>query len=213
MVTLLVTMAAAYHGGIPIPDGDQYVNDPTVLDALKRAMGYWFANDYTNDACLEWGGLSQCPCGTPGFWNTNWYSNVSPNSHPLTRLRGSDVVGSQIILIPDFVGKVCNLVRGELSASQLGSCNRMLARTYGTFDRYVGGVGYLTGANTLDVASISLDYGLLNDNTTVVADAYRRLHNEVILVDVVRADGIRRDGSFGQHSGCEYFDRYPEWWA
>ena len=70
-------MASAYHGGIPIPDGDEYVNDPTVLDALKRAMDYWFANDYTNDACLEWGGQSQCPCGTPGLWNTNWFSNVS----------------------------------------------------------------------------------------------------------------------------------------
>jgi len=75
--TLLVTMAAAYHGGIPIPDGDAYVNDPTVLDALGRAMDYWFTNDYTNDACLEYGGLAQCPCGTPGLWNTNWFSNVS----------------------------------------------------------------------------------------------------------------------------------------
>jgi len=78
----------------------------------------------------------------------------------------------------------------------------MLARTYGTFDRPIGDIGFLTGANTLDVASISLDYGLLNDDTTIVADAYRRLHNEVIIVDLVRADGIRRDGSFGQHSGC-----------
>ena len=72
----LVTMAAAYHGGIPIPDGDKYVNDPTVLDALQKAMDYWFANDYTNDDCLDLGGLSQCPCGTPGLWNTNWFSNV-----------------------------------------------------------------------------------------------------------------------------------------
>ena len=59
-----------------MPDGDDYANDPTVLDALKRAMDYWFAHDYTNDACLDQGGLSTCPCGTPGLWNTNWYSNV-----------------------------------------------------------------------------------------------------------------------------------------
>ena len=83
----------------------------------------------------------------------------------------------------------------------------MLARTYGTFDRFVGGVGYLTGANTLDVAHIALDYGLLNNNATVVADAYRRLHNEVIIIDGVRADGIRRDGSFGQHSGGEFLNQ------
>lgn len=82
----------------------------------------------------------------------------------------------------------------------------MLARTYGTFDRYIEGIGYLTGANTLDVASISLDYGLLNDNTSVVSDAYLRLHNEVVIADGIRADGIRRDGSFGQHSGSECVD-------
>ena len=71
----------------------------------------------------------------------------------------------------------------------------MLARSYGTIDRRIRGIGYLTGANALDVASIALDYGLLNGNTFIVADAYRRLH------DVIRADGIRRGGSFGQHSG------------
>ena len=76
-IPCVVTMAAAYHGGIPIPDGDKYAMDPGVLDALKRAMDYWFAHDYSNDACLEYGGGSQCPCGTPGLWNTNWYSNVS----------------------------------------------------------------------------------------------------------------------------------------
>jgi len=102
------------------------------------------------------------------------------------------------------VGKVCNLVRAELSESQFDGCNRMLARTYGTFDRYVGGVGHLTGANTLDVADIALNYGLLNNNATIVADAYRRVHNEVAIVDSVRGDGIRRDGSFGQHLGGEF---------
>ena len=109
------------------------------------------------------------------------------------------------------MGEVCNLVSGELSESQFNSCNRMLARTYGTFDRFVGGVGFLTGANTLDVASISLDYGLLNDNASIVADSYRRLHNEVVIVDGVMADGIRRDGSFGQHSGREFINYFSTW--
>lgn len=111
------------------------------------------------------------------------------------------------------MGKVCNLVREELSELQLDNCNRMLARAYGTFDRFVGGVGYLTGANTLDVASIALDYGLLKNNDTIVADAYRRLHNEVIVVDGVRADGIRRDGSFGQHSGRGSFEWSFAWYT
>ena len=105
------------------------------------------------------------------------------------------------------MGRVCNLVREELSESQFDSCNRMLARTYGSFDRFIEGLdGYLTGANTLDVASIALDYGLLNDNATVVADAYRRLHGEVVIVDDVTGDGIRRDGSFGQHEGGEFLN-------
>lgn len=108
------------------------------------------------------------------------------------------------------MGQVCNLIRGELSLSQLNGCNHILARTYGTFDRSIQGVGNLTGANTLDVASISLDYGLLNDNTSVVADAYRRLHNEVVIVDGIRADGIRRDGSFGQHNGRKCIDQCSE---
>ena len=86
----------------------------------------------------------------------------------------------------------------------------MLARTYGASDSFIQGIGYLTGANTLDVAGISLDYGLLNDNTSVVEDSYRRLHNEVVIEDGVMADGIRRDGSFGQHSGSKYIDQCSE---
>ena len=31
-------MASAYHGGIPIHDGDKYVKDPTVLDTLKGLL-------------------------------------------------------------------------------------------------------------------------------------------------------------------------------
>ena len=100
------------------------------------------------------------------------------------------------------MGRVCNLVREELSESQFDSCNRMLARAYGSADRFIEGLGgSLTGANALDVASIALNYGLLNDNATVVADAYRRLHDEMLVVDDAMGDGIRRDGSFGQHRG------------
>lgn len=109
------------------------------------------------------------------------------------------------------MGQVCNLIRGELSPSQLDGCNHILARTYEAADRSIEGIGNLTGANSLDVAGISLDYGLLNDNTSVVADAYLRVHNEVIIVDGIRADGIRRDGSFGQHSGSKCVDQCSEW--
>jgi len=109
------------------------------------------------------------------------------------------------------MGGACNLVRESLSPSQIDSCNRVFARTYGTFDRYVEGIGFITGANTLNIASISLDYGLLNDNTSIITDAYRRLHDEVVIEDALRADGIRRDGSFGQHLGSKSVDLCSEW--
>ena len=39
---------------------------------IALAMDSWFADDFTNPACLDFGGDSECPCGTPGLWNTNW---------------------------------------------------------------------------------------------------------------------------------------------
>ena len=70
-----VVMAAAWHGGVP--DASNYVNDSSLLSAIASAMDYWFINDFTDAACLDQGSLAACPCGTPGFWNTNWFSNVS----------------------------------------------------------------------------------------------------------------------------------------
>lgn len=60
----------------------QYRADPTnstqLLPYIQKAMDYWFDNNYAPDACLDQGGLpnSECPCGTPGFWNTNWFGQV-----------------------------------------------------------------------------------------------------------------------------------------
>jgi hypothetical protein len=71
-------MAAAWHGGLE--DADQFVKDPTLLSAIQNAMDFWFRNDYADQACLDSGGLAACPCGTPGLWNTNWFSNVSEYS-------------------------------------------------------------------------------------------------------------------------------------
>jgi hypothetical protein len=46
------------------------------LTTISQAMDYWFNNNYAPDACLDQGGLDACPCGTPGFWNTNWFGQV-----------------------------------------------------------------------------------------------------------------------------------------
>lgn len=71
---VIVTMSAAWHGGIP--GAEQWVNNPTLAAAISSAMDYWFENDFTVAACLDEGGTDECPCGTPGLWNSNWFSNV-----------------------------------------------------------------------------------------------------------------------------------------
>ena len=83
-----------------------------------------------------------------------------------------------------------------------------MQRAFGTFGRFVNGLGFLTGANTLDVAKIGIDSGLLTDNATVIADGYARIHAEVVVQNATKADGIRADGSFGQHGGIIYNGNY-----
>lgn len=96
-----------------------------------------------------------------------------------------------MILIPDLVGQTCLLLGSTLTASQLSTCIRMTERSF----EY--SVDTLTGANSLDVCRIGMDEALLTSNTTLLADAYRRSHLELKIMDAVRADGIRADGAFG----------------
>ncbi|KAG1833845.1 polysaccharide lyase family 8 protein [Suillus variegatus] len=180
------TMAAAWHGGLS--GGQQYVNDSKTLAAISLAMDYWFANDFTNPACLDYGGTPTCPCGTPGFWNTNWFSNV--------------------ILIPEFVSQSCLLLNSTLTPTQLGNCTHITLRAYGTFDHYVNGIGYITGSNALDLAKIGIDEGLLVVNISMIVDAFTRIHETVVIEQPVGSDGIRPDGSFGQHLGIIYNGNY-----
>jgi len=44
--------------------------------------------------------------------------------------------------------------------------------------------------------------------TNLGLSAIRRVHNEVVIENAVMADGIRRDGSFDQHSGVLYNGNY-----
>lgn len=73
----------------------------------------------------------------------------------------------------------------------------MTLRAYNTFGTGINGVSAITGANTLDIASVGIDLGLLISNTSLLADAYGRVHSEVAVQDGLKADGIRADGSFG----------------
>ncbi|KAJ8522569.1 hypothetical protein ONZ45_g911 [Pleurotus djamor] len=179
----IVAMAAAWHGGL---EGTQkYVKDSSLRSALTRAIDFWFSNDFTNSACIDAGGTSSCPCETPGLWNTNWFSNT--------------------ILIPELCSATCLLLNDTLTTTQLSNCTHITLRAYDTFTRRPT---FLTGANTLDVAKVAIDQGLLTSNTSLLVDAYRRVHNELVVQNATKADGIRLDGSFGQHAGILYNGNY-----
>jgi hypothetical protein len=105
----------------------------------------------------------------------------------------------QIILIPGLAGQTCLILNDTLTTTQLSHCTQMTGRSYGTFDHHINGVGYLTGANTLDVAKIGIDDSLLNLNVSMLTDAYGRVHSELSIKTQVKADGIRPDGSFGNY--------------
>ena len=107
------------------------------------------------------------------------------------------------------MGETCLLIgTDKLSQSQLDGCKSMTSRTAATLVNGVQGMGQLTGANTLDVAKIAIDGGLLTNNASQVAEGYKHVHSEVVIRDAVKADGIRPDGSFGQHAGLMYNGNY-----
>ncbi|KAG8695895.1 hypothetical protein FRC09_008864, partial [Ceratobasidium sp. 395] len=114
----ILVLTAAYHGGVP--GADQYTGSTELRAAIGKAMDWWFANDFStigNGACLDAGGKAgdKCPCGTPGLWNTNWFSNV--------------------ILVPKLVGQACLLLKNELTPTEYGNCTHMTARAYTPFYR------------------------------------------------------------------------------
>jgi len=53
-------MAGAWHGGLK--GADQYFHSASLKNSISSAMNYWFGRDFKNDACLDSGGTSACPC-------------------------------------------------------------------------------------------------------------------------------------------------------
>lgn len=100
-------------------------------------------------------------------------------------------------MIPELVGQTCLLLNDTLTVEQFDHCLNMTGRSYDLFLRPFNEVSFLTGANILDVAKIGIDGALLNINLTQITDAYRRIHQEVVIHQEIKADGIRPDGSFG----------------
>ncbi|KAF8151251.1 polysaccharide lyase family 8 protein [Mycena galopus ATCC 62051] len=185
------TFASAWHGGFK--NAANWTGNPSLRASISAAMAFWFDNDFTNPACIDSGGLAACPCGTPGLWNTNWFSNI--------------------ILIPTWVGQVCLSLGSSLSASELAGCTLMTGRSFNTLQTGINGVSAITGANLLDIASIGIDQGLLLGNATEVADGYAAVHGDLVFQNTVKADGIRADGSFGQHVGLLYNGAYGKDYA
>ncbi|KAJ8083848.1 hypothetical protein PM082_002614 [Marasmius tenuissimus] len=183
----LVILAGAWHGGLP--NTTVFTRNETFSGRIFGAMEWWFERDFKNPACLTDGGKPACPCDPADttMWNTNWFANV--------------------IQIPETVGKTCLLMNDALAPALSGHCNRIMARAYGTFQ---GTFGFLAGANILDIASIGIDNGILTQNTTLISDAYRRVHNEVVIQGGLQVDGIKDDGSFGQHRGLIYNGNYGQ---
>lgn len=103
-----------------------------------------------------------------------------------------------MILIPGWVGQVCLLLGNSLTAAESAGCQRMTSRAYNTFTTGINGVSAITGANTMDIASIGIDLGLATANTALLTDAYNRVHTEITVKNGIKADGIRADGSFGK---------------
>lgn len=80
----------------------------------------------------------------------------------------------------------------------------MTGRAFNTLQTGINGVSAITGANLLDIASIGIDQGLYLGNATTVAAGYAAVHSDLVVQNAIKADGIRADGSFGQHEGLLY---------
>lgn len=83
----------------------------------------------------------------------------------------------------------------------------MATRAWGMFGKFIYGLGYLTGANTLDVSSTYINAGIVMANSTgdaLIDAGFAKIHSEVVIQPALKADGIRPDGTFGQHIGVLY---------
>ncbi|KAG7450482.1 uncharacterized protein BT62DRAFT_1001299 [Guyanagaster necrorhizus] len=124
---------------------------------------------------------ASCPCDSAEtlLWNRNWFSNA--------------------IGVPHLVVEACMIMgQKELAEDVANYCMFMSGRSYEVFDLPVK---FMIGSNILDVSKIGIDAGLLSSSETLVADAYSKIHQEIIIKNVANIDEIRSDGSFGLKVG------------
>lgn len=94
----------------------------------------------------------------------------------------------QVIFIPGLVAESCLLLNDTLTHTQLSNCSNISLRAYGVFDH---GYSFEAGANILDMAKTGLDQSLLVSNVSLLSDAYRRVHNTIVIQENI---GIAADG-------------------
>ncbi|KAI8060631.1 chondroitin AC/alginate lyase [Gilbertella persicaria] len=162
----------------------------TMLQNSLSALDYWFENDFTEHDCIENGGVAtkNCPCGTPGLWNKNWYN--------------------QLIAIPRLVGNTCLLLRDQLSEDQTKSCITIQSRAFAKVTSLTQAISSLTGANLLDVSNVGVTLSLFKKDTDLLKTALDAFYDGVSISKTVAGDGIQADGSFIQHAGILYNANY-----
>jgi hypothetical protein len=75
-------------------------------------------------------------------------------------------------------------------------------------DDWIYGIGPMTGANMLAVATAVLNTGLLTENATTAQFAVDHFYNQTLIVPATGADGVKVDGSYLQHIAQLYTGNY-----
>lgn len=110
--------------------------------------------------------------------------------------------------MPKLISSSCVLLKGNLTATQLGNCTLVSQRVYNRIDTSLAGIGPMTGANMLDSATSVLNLGLLTDNETISKDAINHFYNQTLITPRTGVDGIKVDGSYLQHFSQLYTGNY-----
>ncbi|KAI8880890.1 polysaccharide lyase family 8 protein [Backusella circina FSU 941] len=100
------------------------------------------------------------------------------------------------------------LLRDELTSAQRTSCTNIQQRAFAVVSEGAGTMSPMTGANLLDVSSVGINLGLLNNDTSTLATALNAFYSGVVVSPTVAGDGIQADGSFMQHKGLLYTGNY-----
>ncbi|KAI9299912.1 chondroitin AC/alginate lyase [Cunninghamella echinulata] len=158
--------------------------DKELLKKVMQGLDFWFDNDYTEEDCTSNGGKAykNCPCGTPGFWNPNWYSQVIGN--------------------PRSIGNVCLLIHDDLTLQQKQQCIKFTSRSYSLIHQY-------NGSNLLEVAYNGISLALLKKDPLILQDALDRVSQDTMIASK-DIDGINMDGSYLYHDHELYSGNYGE---